>query len=266
MERACTRGGLSNAALYPGGDLAVISGGPTRGSAVRASYRRRALAAVTSPLRRALVTALSSSCTSGHDGHGIAQARRSTPPSAAPSPSLSSVPGQRHTSLAPMHASAQVGATSLTHIRRGARHTRSLAFPQPPPLVTRTSHRRTHSRSTAPCSQGIHRGRASPGRRVERVHAAEASRSSWPHRWPLSSHLSSPHHAFPLVLSYIFVKGTNLGRQIVELRQDPCGGVPTCRYAPAHLLRTDHAERQPLAQPLAQPLGAPTNAPPWSSS
>ena len=67
-----------------GGDLAVISGGPTRGSAVRASYRRRALAAVTSPLRRALVTALSS----GHDGHGIAQARRSTPPSAAPSPSL----------------------------------------------------------------------------------------------------------------------------------------------------------------------------------
>jgi len=66
----------SNAAL----DLAVIPGGPTRGSAVRASYRRRALAAVTSPLRRALVTAVSSSCTLGHDGHGIAQARRSTPP------------------------------------------------------------------------------------------------------------------------------------------------------------------------------------------
>jgi hypothetical protein len=53
-----------------------------------------------------------------------------------------------------MHASAQVGATSLTHIRRGARHTRPHAFP-PPPLVTRTSHRRTHLRSTAPCR--IHR-------------------------------------------------------------------------------------------------------------
>ena len=74
--------------------------------------------------------------------------------SAAPSPSLSSVPGQRHTSLAPMHASAQVGATSRTHIRRGARHTRPHAFP-PPPLVTKTSHRRTHLRSTAPCR--IHR-------------------------------------------------------------------------------------------------------------
>jgi hypothetical protein len=37
---------------------------------------RRRYVAVTSPLRRALVTALSSSCTSGHDGHGIAQARR----------------------------------------------------------------------------------------------------------------------------------------------------------------------------------------------
>jgi hypothetical protein len=228
-----------------GGDLAVISGGPTRGSAVRASYRRRALAAVTSPLRRALVTALSSSCTSGHDGHGIAQARRSTPPSAAPSPSLSSVPGQRHTSLAPMHASAQVGATSLTHIRRGARHTRPHAVPPPSGHEDVTPPHTLTVHSPLSDSQGIHRGRASPGRRVERVHAADASRSSWPHRWPLSSHLSSPHPAFPLVHSYIFVKGTNLGRQIVELRQDPCGGVPTCRYAPAHLLRTDHAERQP---------------------
>ena len=236
----------------------MISGGPTRGSAVRASYRRRALAAVTSPLRRALVTALSSSCTSWHDGHGIAQARRSTPPSAAPSPSLSSVPGQRHASLAPMHASAQVGATSLTHIRRGARHTRPHAFPPPSGHEDVTPPHTLTFHSPLSDSQGIHRGRASPGRRVERVHAAEASRSSWPHRWPLSSHLSSPHPAFPLVFSYIFVKGPNLGRQIVELRQDPCGGVPTCRYAPAHLLRTDHAERQPL--------GAPTNAPPWSSS
>jgi hypothetical protein len=260
MERACTRGGLSFAALY----LAVISGGPTRGSAVRASYRRRALAAVTSPLRRALVTALSSSYTSGHDGHGIAQASVVRPLHLLRRRRAYHLCRVSATLALPRCMQALKSAPRALHTFREAPDTRGPMRPPHPPLVTSdvTPPHTLTFHSPLSDSQGIHRGRASPGRRVERVHAAEASRSSWPHRWPLSSHLSSPHPAFPLVFSYIFVKGTNLGRQIVELRQDPCGGVPTCRYAPAHLLRTDHAERQPLAQPF----GALTNAPPWSSS
>ena len=139
--------------------------------------------------------------------------------------------------------------------RRGPRHTNRLrgSSTAPPLLVTRTSHRRTHSRSKPPVR--FTGGRASPGRRVERVHAIEPSRSSSATSMaPIVSPIVSPPRLLSRPLLQIRHRYESGAARSSSFVRSPCGGVPTCRYAPAHLLRTVHAGRQPLAQPFGAPI------------
>ena len=155
-------------------------------------------------------------------------------------------------------------ATSLTHIQERPPDTRCLrGSSTAPPSWSRGRHTAAHTHVPSPLSD------SQGGAPVQGAELSACMQSSplahhRPHRWLLSSHLSSPHPAFSLVPSYRFVIGTNL--EPPDRRASSGAPAAACLHAGTHLRTYSVLYTQVGSRWLSRLAPLSLNDPPWSSS
>ena len=155
-------------------------------------------------------------------------------------------------------------ATSLTHIQERPPDTRCLrGSSTAPPSWSRGRHTAAHTPVPSPLSD------SQGGAPVQGAELSACMQSSplahhRPHRWLLSSHLSSPHPAFSLVPYYRFVIGTNL--EPPDRRASSGAPAAACLHAGTHLRTYSVLYTQVGSRWLSRLATLSLNDPPWSSS
>ena len=137
------------------------------------------------------------------------------------------------------------------------------AVAQPPPSWSRGRHTAAHTHVPSPLSD------SQGGAPVQGAELSACMQSSplahhRPHRWLLSSHLSSPHPAFSLVPYYRFVIGTNL--EPPDRRASSGAPAAACLHAGTHLRTYSVLYTQVGSRWLSRLAPLSLNDPPWSSS